>query len=273
MGNDQSHPSSRLPHYERPSVIEVVLGVQFDELSGFQSAHLGSFWESVKSEYPRTEDKPPLANIFEDKPSGELGFDFLDLPPLRRVFLIHSDNNYLIQVQATRFLHNWRKLQPTDAYPRFVEAEARFRRGWSAFQQFIGKYGLGPIRANQYELSYINHIPIRDADMPKMIKNHTHLFSWPDARPDLFLPAPVSIGMDLKFRLPEKLGFLHVAVKHGRLLQGKTEVLILELTARGPAQSDTSDMAGWFSTAHEWIVRGFTDITTPSAHEMWGRVE
>ncbi len=265
-------PLDQLPHYDRPPVIEVVLGVQFDELPRFLSVHQGSFWELVKSDYPEAEDRPPLVSVFEDRPSAEPGLEFSDLPPLRRVFLVHSEKNYLLQVQPTRFLHNWRKLRPTDAYPRFVVAEERFLRGWESFRNFVDHYKLGSLKTNQYELTYINHILGDGSSFPQSMHDYTNIFNWPKERPDIFLPEPSSLGVDLKFRLPEKRGTLHVSMKHGRRLPDKTEVLMLELTARGQAQSDASDMKSWFSIAHEWIVRGFTDVTTTAAHNRWGRI-
>jgi uncharacterized protein (TIGR04255 family) len=263
--------SDQLPHYNSPPVIEVVLGVQFEELPGFLSVHFGSFWECVRSDYPEAEDRPPLPSVFEERPSQEPSLDFLDVPPLRRVFLVHSSKNYLLQVQPTRFLHNWRKLKPTDAYPRFAAAEERFLSNWSIFRRFVEQNKFGSLKANQYELTYINHILSDEKGFPHAIHEYSYVFNWPNQRPNFFLPDPASLAIDVKFRLPEKRAMLHVNVKHGRRLPDKMEVLILELTARGPAQSDASDMKGWFSTAHEWIVRGFTDLTTTIAHERWGR--
>lgn len=266
-----AQPLDLLPNYENPPVVEVVLGVQFEEIPKFLSVHLGSFWECLRSDYSEVEDKPPLPSVFEDRPSREPSLEVMDLPPLRRAFLVHSSKNYLLQVQPTRFLHNWRKLKSTDAYPRFVTAEERFLNNWKIFREFVEQSKLGPIKANQYELTYINHIFAEGRGFPQAIHEYSHIFSWSKERPDFFLPGPASLGMDIKFRLPEKRGVLHVSLKHGKRLSDKTEVLILELTARGPAQGDASDMKSWFSIAHEWIVRGFTDLTTATAHERWGR--
>ncbi len=263
--------SDQLPHYNNPPVIEVVLGVQFQEIPGFLSVHYGSFWECVRSDYPEAEDRPPLPSVFEEIPGREASLELIDLPPLRRVFLVHSSKNYLLQVQPTRFLHNWRKMQPTDAYPRFAAAEERFLSNWRVFLRFVEQNKFGSLKANEYELTYINHIPGDEKGFPQALHEYSHIFNWPNQRPDLFLPDPSSLAIDLRFRLPEKRGTLQVSMKHGRRLADKMEVLILELTARGPAQSDTSDMRDWFSVAHEWIVRGFTDLTTSRAHERWGR--
>jgi len=48
--------------------------------------------------------------------------------------------------------------------------------------------------------------------------------------------------------------------------------LLLELKATGPSSStDKKAMLDWFDLAHEWIVRGFTDLTAAEAHKLWER--
>jgi hypothetical protein len=77
--------------------------------------------------------------------------------------------------------------------------------------------------------------------------------------------------LKVQFALPDDKGSLHVTVNHGERRRDKERVLLLDLTARGPGLKDWSDMNVWFQTAHEWIVRGFTDLTAGIAHDRWGR--
>jgi uncharacterized protein (TIGR04255 family) len=81
------------------------------------------------------------------------------------------------------------------------------------------------------------------------------------------------LNINLRFPLPQDRGALHVTYKHGKKVSDKKDVLILDLTARGPAKLDGSDMEDWFDLAHEWIVRGFTDLTSALAHKRWGRMQ
>ena len=46
--------------------------------------------------------------------------------------------------------------------------------------------------------------------------------------------------------------------------------MVLNMTCSGQASVEYS-FPNWFDTAHEWIVRGFTDLTTDEAHKLWGR--
>jgi len=124
---------------------------------------------------------------------------------------------------------------------------------------------------NQYELTYINHIPEGKGEhFPAEIERYVPLLSWKAAQSSKFLPPPGSAGLNLGFSLPDKKGRLHVTLNHAQRQDGGG-LVVLELTARGPGAPDWSNMESWLSLAHEWIVRGFTDLTSPAAHEQWRR--
>lgn len=260
-----------LPSFRSPPLIEVVCGVQFDVLPRFATPHYGAFWQRVHDEYPLAEDKPPLAEVME--PVGEVQapprIELFDLPPLRRVFFVDETTNYLLQVQPTRFLSNWRRVRTEDAYPRFAAAYDRFVNGLSEFRLFVNEEGLGSFRCNQYELTYINHFPASTtfpAEWPTLLR----AAPWPAERE--FLPPPIAATSQLTFRLPEDRGILRMSVSHGKRDADGRAVMVVDFTARGPASGDGSDRDAWFGMAHEWIVRGFADLTTSAAHESWGRL-
>lgn len=260
-----------LPEYKSPPVIEVVCGVQFEPLPGFLSVHFGDFWQRIKSSYPRSEDRPPLGEVRETEQGTIAKAELLDLPPLRRAFYVDATGNFLLQVQPSRFLANWRKERTEDTYPRYETAMRRFKEGWTSFVAFTTDAGLGVPRTNQYELTYINHIAEGVEPYPVGIEQCIPVLAWKAAQSTGFLPSPQSAALRLQFALPGGKGRLHVTLNHGRRQDGPKSVLVLDLTARGPARADWADMLDWFSTAHEWIVRGFTDLTSAAAHETWGR--
>lgn len=262
-----------LPEYRKPPVIEVVCGIQFAELTAFASVHFGEFWQRIKEMYPKTEDKPPLGDALEVGPESGVKAELMafDMPPHRRVFYVDSSTNFLLQVQPSRFLANWRKVRDTDEYPRFATAYERFLKGWTLFLEFLKDMGLPRPEANQYELTYINHILALDESFPAGIQQFLPMFSWRGGQSIKFLPTPRSVAFGFQFPLPEPRGTLHVTVNHGFRKSDRQGLLVLDLTARGNARKDWSDMNEWFSVAHEWIVRGFTDLTSPAAHQGWER--
>jgi len=259
-----------LPKYKNPPVIEVVIGVSFEPVEKLLSVHYGSFWETIRDEYPNSEDNPPL---MEEPLTTQIQIQVLAAPPLRRVFLIHTDGTYLMQLQPDRFIHNWRKTKDSDQYPNFEAAKEKFDRGWKLFGRFLEGKGLGTPRLKRYEMSYINHIVGTPGSFPVEAERYLPVFGWADARFEKFLPDPQVLGLDLRFAMPSDKGTLRASVKHGKRKTDDADVVVLEMTAQGPARSDGSDMELWMELAHEWIVRGFTDLTSKAAQEGWGRYQ
>ena len=89
-----------------------------------------------------------------------------------------------------------------------------------------------------------------------------------------FLPTPETTQISETYLIEKKpghpLGRLHVSALAGSLAGKPT--LQLTLTARGAPQKGTQEAAlEWLDLGREWVVRGFTDFTTPSAHSIWKR--
>jgi len=268
--------SNSLPKYDRPPVVEVACSVQFEELSRFQTPYAGFLWQEYRKEYPRFEEKPPLPHMIETFPEPtqpRFTAAFSELPPPRRIFFLQADGTNLIQIQPDRFVHNWRKMRNEDDYPSYDKVRAIFLRQWSRFVEFAQTHGLGKVQADQYELTYVNHLVRGEAwetlaDVAQLFRD----ISWADG--ERFLPAPEDMLLRRSFGLPQKAGRLHVSVRKAARSADRKELLMLELTARGfPAEGPGGKqeaMQGWFDLAHEWIVKGFEDLTTNEAQEgLW----
>jgi len=266
--------SQPLPEYEKPPVEEVVCGVLFEPIRDFQLPHFGLLWEKFRKEYPRFQEVAPLAPVierFEETPSTEIEPPELPLP---RLWFLH-DEGRIIQVQRDRFLHNWRKQQPTDEYPRYDLVFQMFRNHLSIFLGFLDEFQLGPFVPRQYEMTYVNVIPQGEGwetadDVNKFFPD----FAW-RSRKGRFLPDPIGINWRMTFPLPDQAGRLHMNIQSGRRFPDKHRILRFEITARGIG-ADTSPEArqGWFDMAHEWIVRGFADYTGIQVQQnIWGRKE
>jgi uncharacterized protein (TIGR04255 family) len=264
-----------LPDYDLPPVIEVVCGMQFEALEGFQATAFGLLWQRFKTDYPTCEQQPPLAQVVErfgEPIAEEPRVELLNVPPLPRVFLIHKTPCWLVQVQNDRFLHNWRKLRDTDTYPRFPEVEKRFWSAWKQFLEFCREEGIGAPQVNQLEVTYINHILQGEGwDGTATIGGVFPDLSWRGQRS--FLPSPESVAWKTSFLLPENLARLHVSVRHALRRSDMKPVLLCELTVRGvPSILDESAIRDWFHLGREWIVRGFADLTGEGVQrDIWRR--
>ena len=267
--------SDPLPEFERPPVIEVVCGVLFKSLDGLLAPHVGLLWERFRESYPRVAEVPPLSPIFEafgEPPEATVTFS--DTPPLARTWLIHADETALIQIQRDRFLHNWKKVREADEYPRYVRVVKDFRERLATFETFLADTKPGVIDPLQYELTYVNHIPRQDrvASISE-IRRAFPDFAWREE--SRFLPAPEAFNWRTVFVLPNQVGRLHVSMRTWTRPQDGSPMLLLDLTARGmPNAKDREGMWSWFDLAHEWIVRGFADVTGQEfQHDVWRRAQ
>jgi uncharacterized protein (TIGR04255 family) len=251
-----------LPDYNRPPVVEVAISAIFFPPSGLNTVRFGEFWYENREHYPRCEDYPP---IIEAVPA-----DLADLPPIRRVFMISRDERYVLQLQSNAFIHNWRKIHESDEYPHFDAARNLFRERLKLFQEFVKKNELGELKATRYEVTYVNHLSGSES-MPAVLDDNVALIRIQPPSERTLLPVPRALNADIWFDLPRDQGSLGITFKHGARASDQREVLQVELTARGNAKPDFSDMDTWLEVAHEWIVRGFTEITTERAHLEWGR--
>lgn len=70
------------------------------------------------------------------------------------------------------------------------------------------------------------------------------------------------------------VGRLHVELRPGTRKSDDAKLFVLTLTARGePPSPDAAGLLAFHDLGHEWIVRGFTDLTTERMHEEWGRYQ
>ena len=267
---------SPLPDYDNPPVTEVVFGIQFNKLEGIKAPDTGILWEKLgRKAYPECQEMPPLPQLIErfDAPPVQqrsVTVEQYTHPPLPRLFFINATKNHLIQVQQDRFHQNWRKLKSDDKYPRYAELYPKFIKSWKLFNSFVNELSLGAIEPNQYELTYVNHIPRGEgwvdlADVEKVFPEFQCKVG------DRFLPEPENISWRKVYRLPNNSGRLHVSLGLAVSRELSDRIMVLDLTARGftPNQMDT-----WFDIAHEWIVKGFTDLTGQSVQDsVWKRIQ
>jgi uncharacterized protein (TIGR04255 family) len=147
-----------LPDYSQPPVTKVVVGVQFNSIERFITAHVGGLWELFKDEFPEAEEHPPVMPTFETfgQTTPMLSGLALGFPPLfamQRSFFVNGDKTQVLQVQKDRFLHNWRKVGDATTYPRFERILATFRDGLERFISFVSHLRLGAFEPNQCEVT------------------------------------------------------------------------------------------------------------------------
>lgn len=260
-----------LAEFRSPPVVEVVLGVQFDALQDFSTAHSGWFWRTrLDQRWRSAKDAPRLDDQFERFDEGM----FLREPPFRvrppgtpeRTQLFHEDEQRMIQIQDTRFVYNWRKREM--AYPTYERLVPEFLDCYSRFSDFVREAGLGALSLNQWEVVYVNHIP-----MGSLWHEPSE---WPRVLPGLQIPSAAvpgqrfdSFGGEWHYVLGDNEGRLRVSIRHGRAFSGSV-LLVVTLTARGPLKQQSPEVG--FAVGHKAIVQTFLSMTSQAAHAAWERV-
>ena len=264
-----------LPDYSRPPAVETLLGFHFKPLSKWNVPHFGLFWHDIKAEYPKVEVHPPIASDialkFEVDPR-KVQFQLTSGVPVRCWF-IHKSGTRLVQVQNGAFIQNWRKASAGAPYLHYENLRPSFVQMWRSFADFLRKNALDKPSVTDCEVTYINHIDRghgwdRFGELPQITP------TWAGLTSGRFLPAPMSVSINAFYPIEENAGRLEITLQPGvRKADGK-ETIQLALTARcKPQSSETKELLRCLDLARAWVVRGFTDFTSPKMHAIWGKRE
>lgn len=277
VGVDRSLVAAMLsdtPKYDRPPVVEVACGVLFSTPTPLRTPHIGLYWETIKRDFPRVEEAPPLDPVIENHGAmGVMQFGVGFLPPIRRNWFVSADGGSLIQVQEDRFLFNWKKAEGADRYPSYDKVIARFDEHLAGFRRVLEKLEVGDVAYRQFELTYFNHITLGRSDSGVDVSEATVLVDHVRAAaPDRFLGEPEAINWVNVYALPNSEGRLYATAQSARAPDGG-RIVKLDMTARGiPADPSENRRKAWFDQAHIWITKGFADITDPNVQEnVWMR--
>lgn len=257
--------------FSRAPVNEVVVGRVFVPRADLLIPYIGEFWSThLQNDYPSVEHAVPIASRPDELP-------FCDPhtgAPLPRVWFIASDPTRLVQLQQDRIYANWRQRAATDQYVRFPTVRDEAIRVLHLFDEYITKRSGTPTKPVRYELTYVNVLRSGQeyhevADLGRSFLD----FGWKsfDGR---FLPKPNRLGVRMVFSMPNETGSLTVTADPARNHETGEEIFRLQLAAVAPPEVVSRvDFPAWLEVAHEQIVRGFKDLTTPEAHTYWGLVQ
>jgi uncharacterized protein (TIGR04255 family) len=266
------------PDFARPPVIEVALSIQFDPLQEFRIPHIGLLWQSFRMNFPRTELHPPRDPVFEifgvpKQPSINVRVERIF--PVPQVRFINERGSELIQVQQDRFVHNWRKTEAADDYPRYPYVRNRFLEELNTFCCFLSSENLGELLPNQCEVTYVNHI--RSGQGWHSHGEAGRIFTaWTGGYSDTFLGEPQDVAGRMRFAIPGAtdvpVGRLLVSMDPGFVATDDSPMYAMTLTARGkPLGEGIEGAFAFLDLGREWVVRGFASLTTPEMHRIWGR--
>jgi uncharacterized protein (TIGR04255 family) len=201
-----------LPSFQNPPVNEVICGIMFKPIDGLLAPHLGLFWNKFRAEFPTCKEVSPLVPTIEGVDGGEAMAPEFSVPFLPRVWFVSRDENEIIQVQRDRLLHNWRKIRPSDEYPRYGTVKTKFKEQCMEFISFLAENQIGSVIPIQFEMTYLNHIPVGNGwhsldDVGKVFPD----FAWRSR--SRFFGRPENINWRTTFALPDNKGRLHLSIQ------------------------------------------------------------
>lgn len=265
-----------LPDFERPPVVETVLGVSFHEVPQLDTVQLGRLWERHFAEdFPEHREAPPYdapVERFEGHVTGTGPSISLNLgqPPRRYLF---SSGTHLVQVQRDWFAFNWRKTSPDGRYERYESGRQQFERCYRALDDFLAEETEESIQPTQCEVTYVNHIKA-DADMkPPLLDSVMEAITFERGK---HLPLPDEAEFSCRFTMESRSGIrgrLHVDVRSGAGDPDIPRLAVLTLTARGtPPSPSLEGVLEFLDRGRDWIVQGFDELTTEQMHVRWGKL-
>jgi hypothetical protein len=280
MSAEEKSTSGPLPDYRNPPVIEVALAVGFEPIEGLGTVQLGQLWvERFGVEFPRVEEQPPLQPAAVERfppvpqPPG-LRVELLGGPQSSRLWFLNAEGTQLVQVQRNWFALNWREPGTPTPYPRFPTIRDAFAANFDRFRAFVEEHKLGEVTPSTAEVTYVNHITQAGAwsdhgDLAKVIR----LTTQPAMK---FLPRMEASRLHVQYVIRgddgAPRGRLYASADPAFRTETKEPMFVLTLTARGLVTGGTADLMNFLEVGHQWVVRGFGDLTTDAMQDTWGRL-
>jgi uncharacterized protein (TIGR04255 family) len=263
------------PSFADPPVAEVVLGVQFEPL-GMTSGHLGWYWrECLGNDWPTATEAPALPDQVESFGGKRavhwpvMQFQFQSGPTTNRLQVRNRDQDRMVQIQDTRFIYNW--VRRNGVYPRYTVIRQEFDQLFARFRQFTVTAKLAELRLNQWEVTYVNHVPCEP--LWEVPADGQKVFPALLKRPEPYGGTKFETLMgEWRSEIPPQRGRLHVHVRYQEVKRpdaSPVDVLVAHLTARGPIAED-QDWNADLNLGHETIVIAFRDISSDLARKHWG---
>jgi len=260
-----------LVSFKRPPVQEVAFAVQFPEPS-ITIDFLAALPDALSFDLPVRQLRDPLPRIVEPLDErAEIQFAIRPGSTLPRAWFLSEDGVILVQAQEDRIALNWRRSgQPID-YPRYGALRTQFKELIDTTATLLGMPEGLP--ADFTELTYVNELDV-DGGPSLPAERALTTISVPDAD---FLPQPEDSKWAARWLIPGDQG------PRGRLIASaepatrqddQHDTYLLTMTVKIPETvTGTDAILERVDLGHEWIVRGFADLTTKQMHDQWGRTK
>lgn len=266
------------PKFTDPPVTEVVLSVQFEQLSNLTTAKIGAFWKYIEDEFPNTIDHTPLTPTFEEfgiKTSALYKLQLITEPVPPRTWFTSRSSEELVQLQQNRFIFNWRKRDSGENYDEYTAVRNRFTSIYDKFERFLSDYHIEDLKPNQCEVTYVNHIG-KESDFENIAKLEKLFPFWSGRYTSEVSGMPEDVSLNMRFKIYDDAGKpfarLYVHGEPRRSTESEELLFRLVFTFRGaPKEKTKADVLSFFDLGHDHIVHNFVALTTEDMQQKWGR--
>jgi uncharacterized protein (TIGR04255 family) len=256
-----------LPTFDRPPVVEVVLGFEFQPVAEFGAVRLAQLAMLWQARYPVVQEQQPLPMSPPIGVPGQFPAMFVNIgAPAIRLWLLSEDGSLLLQLQRDRLILNWRHAS-SDPYPHYDTLRPQFVRALRELTAFVREHGLGSIVGSAVEVSYVNEV-VTESGLPSLsgiltaVSGQDHHLGMPvasriiqayNARSTGSGPAVLTLTADTQGRGPNST--------------------LITLTYRAAVSLDATeeDVMGTMDLGHRDVLIGFAESTTDAMHTAWGR--
>lgn len=274
-----ANPQLPLPDFERPPVAEVVLAVSFDPSPRLNVGLLGQFWaEQLRDEFPVLEEQLPYEQPeerFDGPHPPAVNLAVSEGPVPVRLFAKNESGTQVVQLQRGWFACNWQDAGGTNPYPRYPAVEAFFLEHLRSFVSFLKTEGAGELAATGCEVTYVNHIFPAERVWTDHGDFH-RVVRLAGAAGSGFLGRCESLNLLGQYVMSDgglPYGRLHISAQSVYRREDDAPVVLLTLNARGRplGGQDEEGIINFLHRGREWVVRGFSDVTTEEMQQYWGR--
>ncbi|WP_197501231.1 TIGR04255 family protein [Mycobacterium sp. 852002-51057_SCH5723018] len=254
-----------LPSFRKPPVVEVAMSIGFAPMVGLNFAAMADLRSRWIDSYPGAEEQPLLESPSTPQQSIKVEFGFG--PPPRRLWLLSSGGDRVIQIQRDRLIANWRAVPGSgEPYPRYGPLRDEFLQRWSDFEKFIVEHGLTQSLQPQYaEVTYVNVIKTDDdgkLDISAVLKM--------DRRGDLWRDDMATVAVNQSWEVHDLQTFLTMAANVDS--SSPDLPIVLQISANTQTREGRGTAIA-LDLAHDFVVGTFGVVTTDEMQQRWERTE
>jgi len=239
--------TTELEHLRNAPIDEVSCGIIFETIDELDPLVVGSYWSKRANEYPQHALRVPYA-LFAPHAGA---------PPVRSL-ITSKDDQFVLQVQADRFMVNWRRRDAQ--YPRFNDRDGkegilgRTLREFGDFDAFCEATFGKRLTPKAIELAKID--VIREGTYWKELKEIAQLF--PSLRDFLGFTKSTKPSFILRFNEVRSKGMVYIGVALGETKQEAVRVLTLD--TRTARQLGSASLKQAFTEANEELNEVFAGL-------------